>query len=67
MTRFDVPVNITLTVEDSGRRDIDGTAKAPLDFLVRHKIIEDDSRKYLRKLLIQFGDVKGCVVEIEAA
>lgn len=64
---FEVPVNITLTVEDSGRRDIDGTAKAPLDFLVRHKIIQDDSRKYVRKLTLQFGDVTGCEILVEAA
>lgn len=61
------PWFITITVEDKGRRDIDNFAKAVLDHLVRHAIIEDDSRKFVRKLTVQFGDITGCEVEIMPA
>lgn len=64
---FDVPVALTITVEDKGRRDVDNFAKAICDFLVRHEIIQDDSRKYVRRMTVQFGDVKGCVVEVSPA
>ena len=64
---FDVPVSITITVEDKGRRDVDNFAKGICDFLVTHKIIEDDSRKYVRRLTIQFGDVKECQVDVVPA
>lgn len=34
---------ITLVRPDRRKRDLDGLAKAPLDLLVKHGIIEDDS------------------------
>jgi crossover junction endodeoxyribonuclease RusA len=39
-----VAVDIALTRPDRRARDLDNLAKAPLDLLVKHKLIEDDSR-----------------------
>lgn len=64
---FKGPVHVLLTVEDRGNQDADNCAKAPLDLLVRHGIIEDDNRKIVRKLTVQWGDVKGCEILVEAA
>ena len=64
---FDVPVVITITVPDKGRRDADNYSKACLDFLVQQAMITDDSRKYVRRLTVQFGDVDLCEVDVEPA
>lgn len=64
ITRFNVPVAVTITVPDKGRRDADNFNKGIMDFLVCHEIIEDDSRRYVRRLTVQFGDVEDCIVEV---
>lgn len=64
---FDVPVVVIITVPDKGRRDADNYSKACLDFLVQQEMITDDSRKYVRRLTVQFGDVEQCEVEVTPA
>lgn len=59
------PVNVTITIEDTGRVDLANHEKACVDFCVKHGLIEDDTRPILRRLLMQWGRVKGCLVEIE--
>ena len=63
--RLEGPVTIKITVEDKGRRDLDNFCKSVLDFCVTHRVIEGDSREFVRKITIEWGDVKGAVVEIE--
>lgn len=58
------PVAIRLIISDSTRGDIDNRCKAVLDLLVSHKIIEDDSKRIVRKILLEWGDVEGAQVEI---
>jgi len=58
------PVVIRLTLEDEGRIDLPNYEKALVDLCVRHKIIEDDKRAILRKLIMQWGKEEGAVVEI---
>lgn len=61
---FEVPVKISMTFEDNGRSDLDNIAKAPLDHIVRHRIIPDDSRQWVREITLQWGAVKGVEMEI---
>ncbi len=50
-----------------GLSDIDGRIKAPLDLLVRHKIIEDDNSKYVRMILASWDDaISGCKITISS-
>lgn len=55
---------ISITVEDTGTGDIDNRIKAVLDLLVKKKVIVDDSRKYLRGVYADWGNVTGCRVEV---
>jgi crossover junction endodeoxyribonuclease RusA len=64
ITRFLVPVDVHIRIEDKGRRDIDGFAKPLLDFLVRASVVEDDSRKYIRRLTMEWADIEGCEMEV---
>ena len=57
-------VEIIITLKDAGRTDCDNRAKGILDLLVSEGIIVDDSREYLRLLVLQFGDVDGCKVVV---
>ena len=65
MEMFDGAVKISIVFEDNGKCDLDNLPKAILDHLVHHKIIVDDSRKYVRELNTKWGEVKGCVLEIQ--
>lgn len=49
-SRIDGPVSVWLYVEENSRRDLDGYAKAALDLLVAHRLIQDDRNKYVREL-----------------
>ena len=66
-TKFDGPVTIDITVEDTGRADLDNLSKALLDHLVRHEIIQDDGRSVVRGLSLKWGKVKGAQIEILGA
>ncbi len=54
---IDGPVCVTLTVHDEGRGDIDNKIKIVLDLLVKHRLIEGDERKYVRRVVGQWGTV----------
>lgn len=61
------PANIRIVISNTARGDIDNRCKAVLDFLVHHGIIEDDSKRIVRKILMEWGPIDGCRVEITAA
>lgn len=63
---FKGPVSIDITYEDAGRSDLDNLQKAVIDHLVNCQIILGDDRKVVRKITLQWGDVKGAVVEVLA-
>lgn len=64
---FEGPVDITLVFADEGRADLDNLSKAPVDLLVKHGIIKDDSRKYVRRIVKEWSsDVEGCRVHMVA-
>lgn len=58
------PVAIRIIISDQACGDLDNRCKAILDFLVHHKIIEDDKKDIVRKILLEWGDVEGAQVEI---
>lgn len=62
-------VHITLCFEekDERRRDLDNLAKAALDLLVDHQIIQGDDSRYVRALDLRWGVVHGCRVTIQPA
>jgi Holliday junction resolvase RusA-like endonuclease len=61
---FTVPVKIGMIFEDNGRSDLDNLAKAPIDHAVRHGLIPNDSREWVREISLCWGSVKGVVMEI---
>ena len=61
-------VMVWIAVEriDKRRRDLDNLGKAPLDLLVKHKIIDDDSMVDDFRVY-RDSSVKGCRVSIQPA
>lgn len=66
------PFHFTLTADrpDNRKRDLDGLAKAPLDLLVKHEVIEDDSLS--RSIRLAWSDLPPSkpgriTVQLEAA
>lgn len=55
---------VSITIEDVGTGDLDNRAKALLDLLVKKSVIVDDSRKYVRGVYLEWGNVPGCRVEV---
>lgn len=62
--KFSGQVWIRITLRDSGNLDGDNRIKAPLDLLVKHQIIKDDSRTYVREIRLCWGNVSGARIEI---
>jgi Holliday junction resolvase RusA-like endonuclease len=71
MTKFHPiagPVHITITIADEGRVDLGNHEKILIDFCVKHKMIADDKRSIVRKIVLQWGQPgTGALVEIEEA
>lgn len=61
------PINLTILLgkPDRRKRDLDGMAKALIDLLVSHSVIEDDS--LVQKLTLAWAPVNGAHVTVEAA
>lgn len=55
---------IIITLRDGSQIDADNTAKIIIDSVRRYRLITDDSPKYMRRVVIQFGDVAGCRVTV---
>lgn len=60
-------VEIELCFPEKNGSDCDNRCKAALDLLVLHRIIEGDSNKYVRRIVLEWGDGKDCRVTIRAA
>jgi Holliday junction resolvase RusA-like endonuclease len=60
------PVAITYRVVDAGRKDLANLEKPLTDLLVKHRLIEGDSRKIVRRFSMEWApDVLGCHVTVE--
>jgi len=57
-------VCVYIVVTEKCRSDLDNCAKAVLDFLVQNKIIADDSKKVVRRIILDWGQIKECEVSI---
>lgn len=63
-------VSIHIDLEDSDGRitDADGRLKAPIDLLVAHRVIEGDSKKFVRRVSAEWRkDIKGARVVVTPA
>lgn len=52
----EVSIRIGLVAQSNRHQDADNRVKAVLDLLTTHKIIEDDSNKYVRDLNVRWLD-----------
>lgn len=57
-------VVVEIVFPDRGNGDIDNLAKAILDLAVKHEVIDGDSRKTVRTLLLSWGAVEQATVTI---
>jgi Holliday junction resolvase RusA-like endonuclease len=58
---------ITIDLDDKRRGDAANREKAVVDLLVTHGVIEDDSKKHVKRVSIGWESIEGCRVRIEAA
>jgi Holliday junction resolvase RusA-like endonuclease len=60
--RFELTITLC---EVQSRIDIDNGLKNLIDYLKRIELIEDDSPKHMRRLVVEFGEAPlGCVVTV---
>lgn len=51
----------TITFPETSRMDLDNGVKAVIDYARRIELITDDNKKFMRRLVVEFGDVpSGC-------
>ncbi len=55
--KFAAGVEIDIAFPDKGRMDLDSRCKATIDLLVREKIIVDDARRYVRRIVLSWADL----------
>ncbi len=57
---------ITLTLKDGSKIDADNTVKLLIDTVRRFRLVTDDSPEFMRRVVIEFGEVKeGCRVTVK--
>lgn len=57
----------TITFPETSRLDLDNGIKAVIDYARRIELITNDNKKYLRRLVVEFGDVpSGCRLTLAA-
>ena len=57
---------ITLTLKDGSKLDADNAVKLLIDTVRRFKLVTDDSPEFMRRVVIEFGEVKeGCRVTVK--
>ena len=60
-------VSVQILVEDIGKSDLDNHCKAVCDLLVKHALIENDSREILRKVEMEWSsEIEGCRVTVRS-
>ena len=58
------PCRIHIIIRATARLDLDNAIKPLLDYLVHHKIIENDDKSIVRSIYAEWGDVSGARIEI---
>lgn len=59
-------VDIEIDLDDRRQGDCDSRIKCVLDLLVKHKVIVDDRKKFVRKVTIGWAETEGCVVRVNS-
>lgn len=54
--RISGPFQVTVTLPENSRIDADNTPKQVIDYLRRLQLIENDSPKHMRRVVIEFGE-----------
>jgi Holliday junction resolvase RusA-like endonuclease len=58
--------SVTVTMPEHGSLDLDNSPKQVIDYLRRLELIENDSPRYMRRVLLEFGDApEGCRVTVQ--
>jgi Holliday junction resolvase RusA-like endonuclease len=65
--RIGYRVTIHIDLDDRRQGDADSRIKCVLDILVKHGILVDDRKKFVKRTSIGWEPVEGCVVRIERA
>ncbi len=65
--RLSGPVRLTITIGNATRGNLYDFAKAIIDLLVTHNIIQDDKKEVVREVVMAWGKQDGCEVRIEEA
>ena len=55
---------LTIVLQEGSKIDMDNGLKILIDSLRRFNLIANDSPKFMRRVVIEFGDVEGCRVTI---
>lgn len=58
-------VHITITLSERSRLDLGNCEKAVVDLLVEHRIIEGDSKAFVRGITLLWGAVEGVRVSVQ--
>lgn len=53
--------------ESNNSWDLTNRQKAAMDLLVKHQIIQDDSKRYVRRFAMEWADIDGIRITIEGA
>lgn len=53
---------VVITVDENANFDLDAIHKQVIDFVVNACLVTDDSKEFMRKITIQWGDVEGVKV-----
>ena len=57
-------VEVEIDLDDRRQGDCDSRIKCVLDLLTAHKIIEDDRKKFVKSVKIEWKTIEECVVRI---
>lgn len=61
------PFEVTIVVDEHRKIDLDNAAKGLIDYCKRLGLIIDDSPKYLRRVVIEWGHApRGCTVTLRS-
>ena len=61
---FRLAVAIELSFSETSGADLDNLAKAPIDLLVKQQVLEDDSKRIVRRIVLAWGSHDGCRIRI---
>jgi Holliday junction resolvase RusA-like endonuclease len=59
------PVSVKIVLPNTMRGDADNRLKGTLDLLVKSGLIENDSKKFVRSITVDFDAIEGMKVTIE--